>query len=655
MEPQSAQARARASGLAPGSVVGGRFEIERAVGEDALGAVLAAKDQKTQRPIAVRVLAPGLIATPEAVETLRAEVKTAASIQHRNVVATYGMGADKSSGSRFVATEWVRGRTLADVVEEKKQSEQPMSLRGAYNVVAHVCRALEAAAAKGAAHGALRPSVVFVAKSGRVKVANLGVDRAIVRTAGPAALGDKEQPFLAPEVKAGAEPDTRSDVFGLGGLLYAMLTGRSAADEFVAPSQVHPEAGPELDAVLLECLSADPDQRYASPGAVKDALVSLAVDTRPTHDEEDFGVDIDVDVDIGSIPPPAAESDPKTPPKDAPKASPAAGAPAANAPAAKAPAANAPAGSPQVGQRVALDESFRDGGPQKAPVASAEVDLGSLLGKITENDAPRWMVVKDNLDHGPFSGRELVNLILKGEVLGEHGLLNMDTGERRKVGESPEFAEFVEQWKLKKQEADHKIALERSAKVEKVSNVTKIAILAGVGAVLLTGVVIFLITRPDVQEEERTDAELADLYERGDIEISGSAGILPDPPRRSGRRRARRRRGGGGAMSYEEAMNQVADLGSATGSGSQRRLTPQQVASTMNANINRLVPCLSQGSGGGQVRIDLAIAGSGRVQGASVRNGTPAFQRCIASRVRQIRFPSFPAPRMGASYTFSAN
>lgn len=75
----------------------------------------------------------------------------------------------------------------------------------------------------------------------------------------------------------------------------------------------------------------------------------------------------------------------------------------------------------------------------------------------------------------------------------------------------------------------------------------------------------------------------------------------------------------------------------------------------MNQNINRLVPCLSQGSGGGSVRIDLAIAGSGRVQGASVRNGTPAFKSCVAGRIRGIRFPSFPAARMGASYTFSTN
>lgn len=637
-------AQASGSGLAPGTVVGGRFEIQRAVGESPLGALLAAKDQKTGRPIAVRVLAPGLIATPEAVETLRTEVKRAAGVQHRSIVATYGMGSDKGSGARFVATEWVGGQSLADVIQKRRETGEQMSLRGAYNVVAHVCKALEAARAKETAHGAVRPGSVFVTKSGRVKIGGLGVDRAVVAVAGSAALGTGEGAFLAPEVKEGQPPTTAADVFGVGGLLYAMLTGRSPLDDFVAPSKAHDEATEGVDAVLLRCLSADPAARYDTPDEVREALVGLAVEAAPSNDAADFGVDIDIDVDIGSVPPPgeAAATVPDVPPP-------------AKVPAPPMPPAPAPAGEPRVGQRVGIDESFRGGQPADAPAMSAEVDLSNLLSKITENDAPRWMVVKDNLDHGPFSGRELVNLILKGEVLGEHGLLNMDSGERRKVGEAPEFLEFVEQWKLKKAEADHQVALERSDKVEKASMATKVLILAGVLAAVGIGVGIFLVTRPDVQEDERSDAELADLYARGEVEITGTAGILPDPPR--GSRRGRRRRGGGGrgGMSYEDAMNEVVNLGSANSTASQRRLTPADVAGVMNRNINRLVPCLSQGSGGGQVRIDMAIAGSGRVLGATVRNGTPGFQRCIAGRVRQIRFPSFPAARMGASYSFSAN
>lgn len=642
------------SGLAPGTVVGGRFKIERAVGDDALGTLLAARDQKTQRPIAVRVLSPGLIATEEAIEILRQEVKTAAGIRHRNVVGTYGMGTDKASGSRYIANEWVDGKNLAEVVAAKLAAAEPMSLRGAYNVVAHVCRALGAAAKNNAVHGALRPSVVFITKSGRVKVGNLGVDLAVIRAAGPAALGPNEQAYLAPEVKAGSPPDARSDVFGLGGLLYAMLTGRNPLDDFIAPSDAHPEATPDVDAVLMKCLSADPSARYASADEVKQALVSLATEhqPQPTQDAEDFGVEVDVDADIGSVPPPAL-----TAPIPAPRPS----APRLPAPKA-APRPSAPGAKPKVGQRVGRDESFRvDAGPfataaEPGPVMSAEVDLSDLLARITENDAPRWMVVKDSLDHGPFSGRELVNLVLKGEVLGEHGLLNMDSGERIKVGESPDFGEFVEQWKIKKTAADHEVALERSATVEKASMATKAVFLAVIAGVVGVGVAVFLVTRPDVQEEGRSGADLADLYERGELEISGSAGILPDPPQNTGRRRRRRRGGGGaGGASYEDAMNEVVNLGSANSTASQARLTSAQVAGTMNGNINRLVPCLAQGSGGGQVRIDLAIAGDGHVLGASVRNGTPAFQRCIAGRVRQIRFPRFAAQRMGASYTFSTN
>lgn len=630
MASTSASARPDGSrtGLGPGSVVGGRFQIERAVGEDPIGTLLSARDQKTDRAIAVRVLAPGLIATPTALDTLRSEIKTAASVRHKNLVATYGMGQDPS-GARFVATEWVDGQTLAEVVRQRKVGGAPLSLRGAYNVVSHVCRALDAAEQSGACHGALRPSVVWVTKAGRVKVASFGLDRAILKAAGPAALGASEQAYLAPEVKAGGDPDARSDVFGLGGLLYGMLTGRTAADDFIAPSEAHPEATPEVDEVLLRCLALEPAERYASPDEVKDALVALAIGTRPTEDQHDFGVDIDVDVDIdaqASLPPPPPAPKPPPPPV------------------------------PQIGARIAADESFR--APQaNAPALSTEVDLGSLLSKITENDAARWMVVKDNLDHGPFSGRELVQLILEGGVLGEHGLLNMDSGERRKVDEAPEFAEFVEQFKMKKAESDHRVALERSAKREKLSFVAKGAILAAVLAVVGLGVGVFFLTRPDTREARRADANLADLYERGEIEISGSAGILEDPAPTT-RRRGRRSGGGGGrgAMSYEEAMNQVVDLGNvASAGGSQARLTPQQVAGVMNQNINRLLPCVSREPNVGSVRIEMAIAGSGQVLGASVRNGSATFKSCVAGRVRGIRFPSFPAARMGASYTFSTN
>jgi serine/threonine-protein kinase len=668
----SARPATGGSGLAPGAVVGGRFEIERAVGDDALGSILAARDRKTQKPIALRVLRPGLIATPEAIEILRAEVKTAAALTHRGLVSTYGMGAEKN-GTRFIACEWIQGQPLNLVIARKRQEGRPLSLRGAYNVIAHVARALTAAHDKGAFHGALRPAVVWISQSGRVKVSEIGIARAILRTAGPAALGANEQAFLAPEVRAGGQPDARSDVFGLGGLLYAMLTGRSAADEFVPPSQVHPQVTPALDAVLLRCLAADPAQRFATPEQVREALAPHCGGQAGADEGADLGIDIDVDVDmaISVLPPASPQAAPSASPAGVPKSPPSGGAarpaPPGTPPApptVSGPRSAAAPGGPAVGTRISIHEEFRPRVSQvaAAPVPSAEVDLGVLLQKITENDAPRWMVVKDGLDHGPFSGRELVTLIAKGDVLGDHGLLNMDTGERKKVVDHPDFAEFVEQYRLKKQAQDEQQAIVRSAKVERASNVAKVLVAGGIVGALALFIGVFFYTRRAEQDRRVADVQLADLYERGEVQIEGTAGILPDPPRGSGSRGSGARRGGGpGApgTSYEEAMSQVVDLGDVTSGGGESRLSPQQIAGVMNGHIQSFFPCVTQelrsGRSLGRVRIDMAIAGSGHVLGASVRAGSRDFQRCVQQRVAQIRFPSFGAPRMGASYTFDAS
>jgi len=656
-------ARTGGAAIAIGAVVGGRFQIERAVSEDALGAVLAAKDQKTGKAISLRMLPKGLIEGAAAAEALRAEVRTAAAMPHKNLAAAYGAGQDPRAGW-YIAGEWVDGDQLSSIIARRRSGGLGgTSLRGAVEVVLQLCAALTAAHVK-TVHGGVRPSVVWIAKNGRVKLGELGVTRALLKSAGAAAFGEAEQAWFAPEVRSGSPPDAKSDVFGLGALLYAMLTGRSPAEDFVAPSKAHPDASVALDQVLLTCLDPDPQNRFATPEEVRATLARLVADAPPAAADDFYAAEpssheFDIDIGLGSIHPPPI----------APVAAPARPAPP-RAPGPPAP----PDARPKVGQRVAAGEQFRASlpGPMAAvspaptpdgpppPMQSAEVDLGSLLAKITENDAARWMVVKDNLDHGPFSGRELVQSILKGEVLETHGLLNMDTGERRKVREFPEFIEFLEQYKLRKVEAEQKVALDRSETVQKAGNAAKLLIALAVLSVVVLVVGIFIYTRQDKADERVADSNLADLYERGEINITGTAGILPPPPRGAGRRGGGSRSGGGpGGMTYEEAMNQAVNLGDLSGGGGERQLTPQDVAGVMNRNLNSLFSCVSAElrSGGSlsNVQIDLAIAGSGQVLGASSRQGSAAFKSCIGSRARGIRFPNFPAPRMGARYSFSVD
>lgn len=676
------------SGLAPGKVVGGRFEIERIAFEDPLGTVYRALDQKTKRPIALRVLAASALMGADAADVLRAEIRAASGVSDRALAATYGAGTIPEAGA-FVAAEWVDGHSLTEVVAQRKQSGNPLSLRGAYNVVSHVARALSAARAKDVCHGAVRPTVVWVTPNGRVKLRELGIAQAVLKTAGPTALGPTEQPFLAPEVKKDGRSSVAADVFGLGALLYTMLTGRSAADDFIPPSKAHPEASAEIDQILLRCLAPNPAARYSTPTEVRNALAPYC--GGETTVDEEVGFDIDVDIDAGEAPgvpaqsgklptvkarridplaahPPAAmDQRPAAnarPGEAAPQAVPGsanAGLPGAGLPGVSANSGIATGAAPEVGSRISIHEEFRPSLVQpEAPRASA-VDLNQVLTKITENDAARWMVVKDKLDHGPFSGRELVQLVAKGEVLGEHGLLNMDTGERGKVEDNPDFLEFVEQYRLKQAQVAEQKKIVSAAKVEKASNTVKYLIGGSIlmGVLLILGV--FLYTRQAEQQRRITDAALADLYERGEIHIEGTAGILPDPPRRRSGSGGGHRSGGGGSpggTSYEDAMNTVMDLGSAHGRGGEARLNRDQVLGVMNRHLDSIYQCVGAairgGSRPGRVRVDLAIAGSGQVLGSSVRAGNGEFQRCVQRKVAQVRFPPFAAARMGASFTFDA-
>lgn len=662
--------------LAPGTLVAGRFAVERTVTEDALGVVVAAKDQKTGKAVSLRLFSRTVVRDAKVTAALRAEVMKITAISHRSLVAAYGIGADPKLGW-YLASEWSDGETLATLVARRRaEGSVGMSLRGAYNVAAHVAAALALAHARQVSHGGVRPSVVWIAKGGRVKLGDLGVAGALLATGGAAILGADEQAWLAPEVKAGQPATVRSDVFGLGALLYAMLTGRSPSEEFIAPSQAAPDASAEVDAIVLRALSPDPALRFATPEEVRVALRPLAAATAPAGGGAAGDIDVDVDVDPGSAPKPVAAAGRPAPPPARPSG------PGRPAPPGR------PDAAPRVGQRVSVGEQFRTsmpsptpsgGGPvlgtgpmmgpavavPSAPAApdaqnSAMVDLGSLLAKISENDAPRWMVQKDKLDHGPFTGRELVQAILKGDVRDEHGLLNMDTGERRKVRGFPEFIEFLDQFKIRQQETAQAAALERSDKVDKASNAAKVFVALGVLGVVVLAIGGFIYTRQKANNEQHADANLADLYERGQIQITGTAGILPPPPRGGGGHHGGGGGGGhGGGNSYEEAMNQAVNLGNAANGGGEQQLSPQTVAGVMNGHLQSLYGCVGQElrSGGhiGSVQIDLAIAGSGQVLGASVHGGSGAFQSCIAGRTRGVHFPAFSAPRMGARYSFSVD
>jgi eukaryotic-like serine/threonine-protein kinase len=616
--------------LPQGSIVSGSFEVEALIALDALGATYQARDQNTKKPASLFVLSQALSHDAKLVAEIKASVEQAMGLQHAGWVKPLAVG--EHEGQLFVAREGLVGQNAAVVIAERKAQGKSMSLRGIYNIIAHVCKTVSALG-PGRTHGALRPSIVWVTQSGRVKLGDLELGATLAKLGRADLLPLAEQAFLSPEVKQGKTPDVRSDVFGVGALLYGLLTARSPLDAFVIPSQLRKDASPGLDAVMMRCLAADPAQRYASMQEVVKVILPLVV-AAPEPVEENADVQLEIDVDIAmSLAPPAPPAPPARP---APPAQPVASSLLPITIASELPAAN-------------------------SQTSTGVTDITELTTRLTSNDTPRWVTVKDGMDHGPFTARELIKMIVDGEVQEQHFLLNMGTNERKPLAEYPDFQPFVAQYRIRRDEQEHAVALDRSKKDEKRSNVAKFAVLAvSIGALVLGGGG-YLLNRKASERRDKKDADLAALYESGNVRVTGTAGILKIPTGKPGTRSGKGsgHASGTGFGSYEDAMNQAMEMGDASKGGGERQLTSGDVAGVMNRELNRMFGCvgeeLRRGGKLGSVGIDLAILGSGKVAGASVHAGSAAFQRCIAAKVQAVHFPSFPAPRMGARYSFSVD
>lgn len=610
MPEGTASTRPEPSGLHPGAVVGGRFEVVDRVDEDTQAIVWSAKDQQTQRALLVRVIRPELVPS-EAGPNLRDACRSAATLSHRNIARVFGVGRTPK-GEHFIAGEWIDGMRLSDFIQSRDRSGDPLSLRGIYNVIAHLCSALSYAHGKGP-HGTLRPSVVWVTRGGRVKVHDFGVGRVLLDSVGPEAFRDADHACLAPEVKRGEPPTSRTDVFGIGAILYELLTKRSPGADFVAPSHVRDDIPAEIDGILLQCLAPDPKDRFESPEAVRNALLPFVaeVNSLPPPPAADGGFDID----LGSVLPPPDLEIPK-------------------------------------GRMV----------PQLpvAPPAPRKRNLRSLIDELSGDPKQRWMVARDKMDHGPFNARELMERFNLGGFSGDDLTFNIDTGERKPLRDWPEFRELVLQ-----REHQDAIAAEQAARVnahraEKRSAAAKWLIAISVVGLVAISVGGFLLSRSsDVRETAST--ELDDLFKLGKI-TTGEAGLLPDRPikRRKRGSSAPRSSSSTGFSSYDDAMSQAIDIGDASQGGGEGRLTGAQVASVMNGSLNRfyrkcVLPEVKSGGKPGNVKVDLAIAGNGSVMGATVQGGSPSFQGCMGQEIRSVRFPTFGAARMGARYSFTVN
>ena len=202
---------------------------------------------------------------PEAVERFIAEAKTIARLQHPGIVSVYGLG--KTPVAYFQAMELIEGRDLAAVVRSG-----PVAIGEATRWIMQACEAVEHAHERGVIHCDLKPGNLIVDRDGRLHVADFGFARFLTENAAVDARMEGTAAFMAPEqISAYWGPiDPRTDIYGLGAVLYTLLTGRppwdgrSIADVLAqvvsaqaarAPIEFRSDLTAKINRICLQCLA----------------------------------------------------------------------------------------------------------------------------------------------------------------------------------------------------------------------------------------------------------------------------------------------------------------------------------------------------------------------------------------------------------------
>ncbi|MBX3469698.1 MAG: SUMF1/EgtB/PvdO family nonheme iron enzyme [Planctomycetes bacterium] len=268
--------------LEPGDEVGG-YRIERLLGRGGMGAVYAGVDPRTDAHVAIKVLAA---VDGQARARFRREgVAQAAVDRHPNVLRV--LGAGEQDGAPFLVMELAEGGDLA-----ARLRAGPLPPREAARVVADLARGLAHVHRAGILHRDLKPQNVLFDAAGTPRLVDFGIARvqgeeALTRT------GDLvgTPAYMAPEQADGARRsiDERTDVYGLGAVLYHAVTGRppfegGAAQTIRAvlmeaptpPSEVVAGLSPDVDRVVLKALAKDPADRYPTAQALAQDLERLA-------------------------------------------------------------------------------------------------------------------------------------------------------------------------------------------------------------------------------------------------------------------------------------------------------------------------------------------------------------------------------------------
>ncbi|MBD8608193.1 Stk1 family PASTA domain-containing Ser/Thr kinase [Aeromicrobium sp. CFBP 8757] len=253
-----------------GTVLNERYLMGERIARGGMASVFKALDQRLDREVAIKVMHRGLGDDQQFTQRFVREAKSAAKLNHRNVVSVFDQGTDGEV--TYLVMEYVPGNTLRDLM----RAEAPMPPWRALELLEQVLIALSAAHAARIIHRDVKPENVLITPDGDVKVADFGLARAVsaaTTATGGTLIGTVS--YLAPEIVTNDGVDARSDVYACGAMLYEMLTGfkphsgespiqvayKHVHEDIGRPSAIQRGIPPYVDALVARATVRDRDQR----------------------------------------------------------------------------------------------------------------------------------------------------------------------------------------------------------------------------------------------------------------------------------------------------------------------------------------------------------------------------------------------------------
>jgi len=279
-------------------MLGDRYRLDEIIGRGGMAEVWRAWDTRLGRDVAVKRLRVDLATDPTFQARFQREAQSAAGLNHPNIVSVYDTGAqvDPSTGVDvpYIVMELVQGTTLRDLLRDGRQILPERALEftvGVLDAIAYAHR-------HGIVHRDIKPANVMLTTTGRIKVMDFGIARAVADTSATmtqtaAVIGTAQ--YLSPEQARGETVDARSDIYSVGCLLYELLTSRPpfvgdspvsvayqhVREQPVPPSRVDPELPTSYDTVVLTALAKNPDARYQNADAMRVDITRLLAGQAP--------------------------------------------------------------------------------------------------------------------------------------------------------------------------------------------------------------------------------------------------------------------------------------------------------------------------------------------------------------------------------------